>query len=223
MAMKRKLGVLAVTAVALLAFASACFAQGADKRDVIAAKGVVAAAHPLASQVGVDVLKAGGNAFDAAIATAFAIHVAEPNASDLRGGGFASLYAARKKNSVGIGFSDRAPAAAPEKLYELGENGKVRNTAITNRRAAGGGPGPVGGTRVGGCRFRSGSARDVRECRHGRPSSRVRHRLAHQGSHRNSRCRSGARGPRRPYPARGKGPDCCPRRPEGPGTITTIR
>lgn len=145
MIVRKRLNGFLISLVAVLVFAGACFAQGADKRDVIAANGVVASAHPLASQVGSDVLKAGGNAFDAAVATAFAINVAEPNASGLGGGGFAILYDAKKKKSFVIDFRERAPAAAHETFYELDENGKVKNSAMTIGWYASGVPGQLAG------------------------------------------------------------------------------
>ena len=117
----------------------------ADKRDVIAANGVVASAHPAASQIGVEVLKNGGNAFDAAIATAFAIHVVEPNASGIGGGGFAILYDAKQKKSFVIDFRERAPGAAHETFYKLDEKGKVLNQAMSIGWYAAGVPGQVAG------------------------------------------------------------------------------
>ncbi len=100
-----------------------------ERRDVIASRGVVTSASPLASQVGADVLQKGGNAFDAAIATAFAISIAEPGLSSIGGGGFALLYNAKEKKTYMIDFRDKAPAKAHENFYELDEKGRVKNNA----------------------------------------------------------------------------------------------
>ena len=86
--------------------------------------GVVAAAKPEASQVGLDILKKGGNAVDAAIATAFALGVLEPNASGVGGGGFMIIKMADMKEAVVIDFRETAPAASTADMYKLDANGR---------------------------------------------------------------------------------------------------
>ena len=92
---------------------------------VEAKNGMVAAAHPLASQVGVEILKKGGNAVDAAVATAFALGVVEPNASGLGGGGFILVYNAKTKAVKAIDYREMAPLKAAPDMYKLTPDGKV--------------------------------------------------------------------------------------------------
>lgn len=101
-----------------------------QKRDVVAAQGVVAAAHPLAAQAGLEILKKGGNAIDAAIATSFALGVVEPNASGLGGGGFAIVYVAKEKKSYVVDYRETAPLAAKLSSYKLDEKGKPIDDAM---------------------------------------------------------------------------------------------
>ncbi len=110
--------------------------QTQAKRDVIASQGVVSAAHPLAANIGLEVLKKGGNAIDAAIATSFALGVVEPANSGIGGGGFAIVYVAKEKKSYVVDFREVAPAKATPDMYKLDEKGKVVNNAsITGYKA----------------------------------------------------------------------------------------
>ncbi len=99
-------------AATMLALFSAQPASSAPAAPEMPAGGMVVAAHPLAAQAGAAILKAGGNAFDAAIATALALGVVEPGSSGLGGGGFFLLHIARTGRDVMIDARETAPRLA---------------------------------------------------------------------------------------------------------------
>jgi len=85
-------------------------------QDVVSENGMVASAHPLASQAGLETLEAGGNAIDAMVATVLALAVVEPNASGLGGGGFMTIKTTDSP-AFTIDFRETAPAKASPELY----------------------------------------------------------------------------------------------------------
>lgn len=103
----------------------------------------VSSAHPLASMVGAAIMKKGGNAFDAAIATQLVLAVVFPNAGNLGGGGF---LLARKTNGelIGIDYRESAPEKASRDMY-LDKNGNAQLNLSQNGHLASGIPGTVAG------------------------------------------------------------------------------
>lgn len=89
-------------------------------RDAIGTNGMVAAANPYAAKAGLDVLKAGGNAFDAIVAISFALGVCEPNASGLGGGGIMLGYEASTGDYLSYNFREFVPAAGNVSAYTNG-------------------------------------------------------------------------------------------------------
>lgn len=120
-------------------------ALAAPMRPAHARKAMVASVHPLATQAGIEIMQAGGNAVDAAIATSFALAVVHPQAGNIGGGGFMLTRAADGSTRF-LDFREKAPAAASRDMY-LDQEGKVIPEASTTGYRAVGVPGSVAGMR----------------------------------------------------------------------------
>jgi gamma-glutamyltranspeptidase/glutathione hydrolase len=113
-------------------------ALAASREPVRARNGIVASTNEVASQVGVDVMKRGGNAVDAAIAVGFALAVTHPAAGNLGGGGF-MMIRLRNGKTTAIDYREMAPAAATHNIY-LDKNGNLiegEGGSLVGYRAAG--------------------------------------------------------------------------------------
>jgi len=128
---------LAVFAVFLLAM------PGVALTPVAAKHGMVVTAEPLASDAGVEILRAGGNAVDAAVAVGFALAVTYPYAGNIGGGGFMLVRMANGE-AVVIDYREQAPAAASRNMY-LNSQGELIPRASTEGPLAVGVPGTVAG------------------------------------------------------------------------------
>jgi len=111
---------------------------------VVASNGMVASEQELASRIGLDILKSGGNAVDAAVAMGFALAVALPNAGNIGGGGFMMVHDAKSGKSVALDFREVAPAKATRDMY-LDAQGKVIDGKSLYTHYAVGVPGTVAG------------------------------------------------------------------------------
>lgn len=117
--------------------------QYSSSKRVVAEKGAVVSAHPLASKVGVEILKQGGNAVDAAIATQLALAVVYPNAGNIGGGGF---FVARlgTGETIAIDYREMAPGNAHRDMY-LDVDGQARTDKSQLGHLSSGVPGTVAG------------------------------------------------------------------------------
>lgn len=107
------------------------------------ANGVVAADHPRASEAGLEMLKAGGNCVDAAVATSFALSIVRPASCGIGGGGFMVIWDAKKQESVTLDYRERAPMASSADMFAAPEKGQ-EIASVRGPRAAGV-PGTVAG------------------------------------------------------------------------------
>ncbi len=114
-----------------------------EGQDIIADSGMVVSAHPQSSAIGVSILKKGGNAVDAAVATEFALAVCYPEAGNLGGGGFMLIRTKDGRTEV-IDYREKAPGKASRDMY-LDKSGNVVAGLSTDTHLSSGVPGTVDG------------------------------------------------------------------------------
>ena len=142
--MKKNCTLIAALAAAFVAAGTAAGgAMAASRPAVEAANGMVVTSQHLASQVGVDILKMGGNAIDAAVAVGYAQAVVNPCCGNIGGGGFMTIHLADGRDTF-INFRETAPAAATANMY-LDAEGNVKKGASLFGYGAAGVPGTVMG------------------------------------------------------------------------------
>lgn len=120
------------------------FSQMATAQPVWAKHGMVASQEALASRTGVEILKQGGNAVDAAVAVAFSLAVTLPRAGNIGGGGFMLVHIAKENKTIAIDYREMAPSKAKKEIF-LDENGDAVTKLSREHGLAVGVPGTVMG------------------------------------------------------------------------------
>jgi gamma-glutamyltranspeptidase/glutathione hydrolase len=149
MTMTSKITTVASTFISII-FISSCGNQQkinafhfTTKKEIEVRRGAVVSASPIASQVGVTIMKQGGNAVDAAIATQLALAVVHPSAGNIGGGGFSIIHLKNGQN-ISIDYREKAPGGASRDMY-LDSNGNAQMNLSQNSPLAVGVPGSVAG------------------------------------------------------------------------------
>jgi len=113
---------------------AATMVSAAPIRPVRAPHAMVASVHELASRAGVEMMRAGGNAVDAAVATGFALAVVHPQAGNLGGGGFMLIRMADGKTHF-IDYREKAPAAATANMYLDSQGNVIEDASVVGYKA----------------------------------------------------------------------------------------
>lgn len=129
--------------ITIFALLLALSINGASGDPVRSSNGMVVSASKLASDVGAEILRKGGNAIDAAVATGFALAVTHPTAGNLGGGGFMVIHLENGKNTT-IDFREKAPAGTHKNIY-LDKDGNYDPVLSTKGYTSSGVPGSVEG------------------------------------------------------------------------------
>ena len=146
----RKPNAFCFALILFLSFTASGYAHQSNITDqdiftpVRAENGMVVTSEPMATKIGVDVLKKGGNAVDAAVAVGFALAVTLPRAGNIGGGGFMMVYSTESGKVIGIDYREKAPSRAHRDMY-LDQEGNVDTQKIKYSHLASGVPGTVAG------------------------------------------------------------------------------
>ena len=132
-----------ISLATLLLPASLLFAQSDSAGMVVSKRGLVISSSSIASDVGASILRRGGNAVDAAVATAFALAVTYPGAGNIGGGGF-MVVRLKDGTATTIDYRERAPFGSKERMY-LDASGKIDRKLTATGYIAPGVPGTVRG------------------------------------------------------------------------------
>ena len=135
---------------------------GSRHHSVIDQGGMVAVQNAIAAEVGADILAAGGNAVDAAVAVGLTLAVTLPRAGNLGGGGFMLVYLADEDRTIAIDYRERAPGAASRDMF-LKADGEPDNRASRFSYRSAGVPGTVAGMHHALTQYGSMSWREVLE------------------------------------------------------------
>jgi gamma-glutamyltranspeptidase / glutathione hydrolase len=149
------LAVLCLTPASVFADQAPLISPLATARPVVAKHGMIVSQEAAASRVGLDILKRGGNAVDAAVAVGFALAVTLPRAGNLGGGGFMLIYRADLNRTIAIDYRETAPAATTKDVF-LDLNGEADPFKSRYSGLAIGTPGTVAGLELARRRYGSG-------------------------------------------------------------------
>jgi gamma-glutamyltranspeptidase/glutathione hydrolase len=143
------------SAVPLRAQTATSVVANVESSPVVATHGMVATQEKRASAIGVDILRRGGNAVDAAVAVGFALAVTLPKAGNIGGGGFMLVHLARGHRTIAIDYREMAPAATTPAVF-LNEHGDADPKKSRDSGLGVGVPGTVAGLALAHARYGSG-------------------------------------------------------------------
>ena len=123
---------------------AAIYSSEATHHPIVGEKGMVASQHKLATEVGLEILKKGGNAVDAAVAVGFSLAVVLPRAGNLGGGGFMIVHDAKEGKTKALNYREIAPKKSSRDMY-LDKDGNVDRIKLNFKHLAAGVPGSVAG------------------------------------------------------------------------------